>query len=108
MASCPKHGTGHGGARPGPRKPAYFYEAALYRLRGVLVLQIGGCAAEDETEANIGQALKIAQKQKGRALELRVAISLCRPQQARGMPRDGIRVLAPADHCFTERAGHLT
>ena len=65
---------------------AYFYEAELYRLRGVLVLQTGGRTAQDEAEANIRQALEIAQKQKARALELRAAVSLCRLLQARGMP----------------------
>ena len=74
----------------------YFYEAELYRLRGVLILQTGGRAAEDEAEANFRQALEIAKKQKARALELRSAVSLCRLLQARGMPRDGLRFLAPA------------
>jgi len=84
---------------------AYFHEAELYRLRGVLVLQTGGRAAEDEAEANIRQALEIAQKQKARALELRAAVSLCRLLQARGMPQDGLRALAPAYRWFTEGAG---
>jgi predicted ATPase len=84
---------------------AYFYEAELYRLRGVLVLQTGSRAAEDEAEANIRQALEIAQKQKARALELRAAVSLCRLLQARGMPQDGLRVLAPAYRWFNEGAG---
>lgn len=83
----------------------YFHEAELYRLRGVLVLQTGGRAAEDEAEANIRQALEIAQKQKARALELRAAVSLCRLLQARGMPQDGLRALAPAYRWFTEGAG---
>ncbi len=84
---------------------AYFYEAELYRLRGVLVLQNAGRAGEDEAEANIRQALEIARKQQARALELRAAVSLCRLLQARGMPQDGLRVLAPAYHWFTEGAG---
>src|SRR6185295_4962149 len=83
---------------------AYFYEAELYRIRGVLMLQIGGRAAEDEAEANIRQALEIAQKQKARALELRAAVSLCRLLQARGMPQDGLQALAPAYRWFTEGA----
>jgi predicted ATPase len=84
---------------------AYFYEAELYRLRGVLILQTGGRAAEDEAEANIRQALEIAQKQKARALELRAAVSLCRLLQARGMPQDGLRGLAPVYRWFKEGAG---
>jgi predicted ATPase len=84
---------------------AYFYEAELYRLRGVLVLQTGGRASEDEAEANIRQALEIAQKQKAKALELRAAVSLCRLLQARGMPKDGLRALAPVYHWFNEGAG---
>ena len=73
----------------------YFYEAELYRLRGVLILQINGRAAEDEAEANFRQALEIAARQKARALELRAAMSLYRHLQARGRPRDGFRILDP-------------
>jgi predicted ATPase len=87
------------------RESRAYFEAELYRLRGVLVLQTGGRAAEDEAEANIRQALEIAQKQKARALELRAAVSLCRLLQARGMPQDGLRALAPAYRWFTEGAG---
>ena len=42
----------------------YFYEAELYRLRGALLLQTGGRAAEDEAEANFRQALEIAGSRK--------------------------------------------
>jgi predicted ATPase len=84
---------------------AYFYEAELYRLRGVLLLQTGGRAAEDEAEANFRQALDIARNQKAKALELRAAMSLCRLLQARGMPQDGLRALAPAYRWFNEGAG---
>ena len=80
----------------------YFYEAELYRLRGVLVLQTGGRAAEDEAEANFRQALEIAKRQKARALELRAAVSLCRLLQARGMPQDGLRALTPVYRWFKE------
>ena len=83
----------------------YFYEAELYRLRGGMVLQISGRAAEDEAEANFRQALEIAKKQKARALGIRAAVSLCRLLQARGMPRDGLRALATAYRWFTEGAG---
>jgi len=81
---------------------AYFYEAELYRLRGVLLLQISGRAAEDEAEANVRQALEIARKQNARALELRAATSLCRLLMTRGMPQDGKRELAHAYDWFTE------
>jgi DNA-binding winged helix-turn-helix (wHTH) protein/tetratricopeptide (TPR) repeat protein len=83
----------------------YFYEAELYRLRGALVLQIHGRAAEDDAEANFRQALEIAARQKARALELRAAVSLCRLLQARGRPRDGLRILNKAHEWFTEGAG---
>jgi adenylate cyclase len=82
-----------------------FYEAELYRLRGALVLQINGRAAEDEAEANFRQALEIASRQKARALELRAAVSLCRLLQARGRPRDGFRILSAACDWFTEGTG---
>ena len=83
----------------------YFYEAELYRLRGALILQINGRAAEDEAEANFRQALEIAARQKARSLELRTAVSLCRLLQARGRPRDGLRILNAAHDWFTEGAG---
>jgi len=82
----------------------YFYEAELYRLRGALVFQINGRAAEDEAEANFRQALEIANRQKARALELRAAMSLCRLLQLRGMPGEGLRILATAYEWFTEGA----
>jgi tetratricopeptide (TPR) repeat protein len=83
----------------------YFYEAELYRLRGALVLQINGRAAEDEAEANFRQALEIAARQKARSLELRAAMSLCRLLQARGRPRDGLRILKKAYDWFLEGIG---
>jgi predicted ATPase len=82
----------------------YFYEAELYRRRGVLVLQTGGRAADDEAEANFRQALEIAKKQKARALELRAAVSLCRLLYTRGMPTEGLRVLTAAYRWFEEGA----
>ena len=83
---------------------SYFYESELYRLRGVLVLQTGGRAVEDEAEANFRQALEIATRQKAKALELRAAMSLCRLLQMRGMPGEGLRILATAYEWFTEGA----
>jgi predicted ATPase len=92
-----------------------FFEADFYRLRGALLLQIKGRAAEDEAEANFRQALEIAARQKARSLELRAAMSLCRLLQARGRPRDGLRILNTAYDWFREgmgtadltEAGHL-
>jgi predicted ATPase len=83
---------------------SYYYEPELYRLRGVLLLQTGGRAAEDEAEANFRQALEIATRQKAKALELRAAVSLCRLLQMRGMPGEGLRILATAYEWFTEGA----
>jgi len=81
---------------------AYFYEAELYRLRGVLALQAGGRAAEDEAEASFRQAVGIAKRQRARALELRAAVSLCRLLQTRGMPQDGRKTLASVYRWFKE------
>ncbi len=66
-------GPGRRGAGQVRESRTYFYEAELYRLRGVLVLQAGGRAAEDEAEANFRQALEIAKRQKARP-------SNCAPQ----------------------------
>ena len=81
---------------------SYFYEAELYRLRGVLALQTAGRAAEDEAEANFRQALEIATRQKAKALELRAAVSLYHLMQMRGMPSEGLRILVTAYEWFTE------
>jgi hypothetical protein len=83
----------------------YFYEAELYRLRGALLLQTGGRAAEDEAEANFRQALEIARKQEARALELRAAVSLCRLLQTRGMPQEGLKALVAVYRWFKEGTG---
>ena len=83
---------------------SYFYEAELHRLRGALILKSSGRAAEDEAEANFRQALEIANKQGARTLELRAAVSLCRLLQARGMPSDGLRIIATVYEWFTEGA----
>jgi predicted ATPase len=77
---------------------SYFYEAELYRLRGVFLLQ----TAQDEAEANLRQALGIAKRQRAKALELRAAMSLCRLLQARGMPEDGLRMLGSVYRWFKE------
>jgi DNA-binding winged helix-turn-helix (wHTH) protein/tetratricopeptide (TPR) repeat protein len=83
----------------------YFYEAELYRLRGALVLQLNGRAAEDEAEASFRKALEIASRQKAKALELRAAVSLCRMMTVRGRPGEGVRILKTVHDWFTEGAG---
>ncbi|MEO8129599.1 MAG: hypothetical protein ABI822_21040, partial [Bryobacteraceae bacterium] len=80
----------------------YFYEAELYRLRGNLILQIGGRAAQDEAQANFRQALSVAKRQKAKSLELRAAISLCHLLRGRGLPADGLRALTPVCRWFKE------
>ena len=80
----------------------YFYEAELYRLRGALVLQASGRAAEDEAEANLRQAIGIAKRQNAKSLELRAAVSLCRLLHTRGMPEDGLRGLTSVYRWFNE------
>jgi predicted ATPase len=54
-----------------------FYEAALYRLKGELLL-MRSLDHHMEAEACFHQALDIARRQQAKSLELRAAMSLAR------------------------------
>jgi predicted ATPase len=68
-----------------------FYEAELYRLKGVLVLA-SSMDDHSEAEACFHQALAIACRQEAKSLELRAATSLARLWQKQGK-RDEAREL---------------
>ena len=94
-----------------------FYEAALYCLKGELLLQSGAqdlapevCtpdsapqAVEAQAEAYFLQALDVARRQQVKSLELRVAMSLSRLWQGRRNRRkEAYRLLAEVYNWFTE------
>ena len=78
-----------------------FYEAELYRLKGVLLL---AQSADQHAEAADcwHQALVIARHQQARSLELRTAISLSRLWQQQGKHAEARELLAPIYGWFTE------
>jgi predicted ATPase len=78
-----------------------YYEAELYRLKGVLLLEQtipDACQAE----ACFQQALAIARRQQARSLELRAALSLSRLWQRQGKRAAAYDVLATVYGWFTE------
>ena len=80
---------------------ARFNEAELHRLRGELLL-LCSSPKPDEAERCFREALKIAQSQRAKSLELRAATSLGRLLDQQGKRDDGRRLLAEAYSWFTE------
>jgi predicted ATPase len=78
-----------------------WWEAEIYRLRGVLLLQ-QSAAPEAEAEAWIRRALDIAQSQQAKSLELRAATSLAHLWHAQGKGGKARALLSPVYHWFTE------
>jgi predicted ATPase len=78
-----------------------FYEAELYRLKGVLVLA-SSMDDHSEAEACFHQALAIACRQDAKSLELRAATSLARLWQRQGKRHEARDLLAPIYSWFTE------
>jgi adenylate cyclase len=81
-----------------------FYESALHRLRGELLLAIDADA--EDAEACLRRAVGAAQAIGARSLELRAATSLARWLAECGTPAEARAVLAPVLGAFTE--GHAT
>jgi DNA-binding winged helix-turn-helix (wHTH) protein/predicted ATPase len=102
------------------RNSERYYEAELYRLKGELLLMgaagralfktavVGQEAAERHQPATINaeeclhQSMKIAQRQKARALELRAATSLARHYQNQARPEEARVLLTRIYSTFTE------
>jgi predicted ATPase len=78
-----------------------FYEAELYRLKGVLLL---AQSANQHAEAAdcLHQALVIARRQQARSLELRAAMSLSRLWQQHGKRAEARQLLGDVHGWFTE------
>lgn len=78
----------------------HWWDAEIYRLRGELLRAQGVNLAD--VEAMFQRALKIAQNQQSKSLELHAAISLARLWQAADRPAEAKQLLTPLYAWFTE------
>jgi predicted ATPase len=78
-----------------------WWEAEVYRLRGVLFLRQPG-TPQAEAEAWLQRALDVARRQEAKSLELRAAMSLSRLWQQQGKQAEARALLAPLYAWFTE------
>jgi predicted ATPase len=84
-----------------PRSGVRWWEAELYRLRGVLLLQ-HMVAQPGEAEACSQQALDVARRQQAKSLELRADMSLARLWNSQGKRTAAHALLAEVYNWFTE------
>ena len=78
-----------------------WYEAELYRLKGVLLLERQG-SQEAEAEACFFTAINVARKQHAKSWELRASTSLARLWQQQGKTAEARQLLAETYGWFTE------
>ena len=78
-----------------------YWEAEIYRLRGVLLLRQTG-TSQAEAETWLQRALDVARRQQAKSLELRAAMSLARLWQRQGKRGEARELLAPIYDWFTE------
>jgi class 3 adenylate cyclase/predicted ATPase len=78
-----------------------WWEAEIYRLRGVLLLRQPG-TPQGEAETWLQRALDVARAQEAKSLELRAAMSLSRLWQQQGKQAEARELLAPVYGWFTE------
>ena len=78
-----------------------WWEAEIYRLRGILLLRQGE-TSQAEAEAWLRRALDVARRQEAKSLELRAAMSLSRLWQQQGKQAEARALLSPIYGWFTE------
>jgi predicted ATPase len=78
-----------------------WWEAEIYRLRGVLLLRQPG-TPQAEAETWLQRALDVARRQEAKSLELRATMSLSRLWQQQGKQAEAHALLAPIYGWFTE------
>jgi predicted ATPase len=78
-----------------------YWEAEVYRLRGVLLLRQTG-TPQAEVEAWLRRALDVARRQEAKSLELRAVTSLARLWQQQGKRAAARELLEPIYGWFTE------
>jgi predicted ATPase len=88
---------------------ARFYEAELYRLKGILTIQCPvsgreqpGSSAVAEAGACFHQAIQIARSRGAKSLELRATTCLARLWQQQGLKEEARNILAETYNWFTE------
>jgi tetratricopeptide (TPR) repeat protein len=86
-------------ALPETTARSFFWEAELHRLKGVLHLRQG---LQEQAEASLRLALRIAAGQEARSLELRSAASLCRLHRQMGCAPDAPALLQGVLQGFRE------
>jgi predicted ATPase len=79
-----------------------FYEARLYGLRGIMLLQRSGSHAAAEAENCFLSSLRVARQQDAKSWELSAAISFARLWCEQGKRRDARDLLKPVYDWFTE------
>src|SRR5262249_34678215 len=79
-----------------------WWEAEVYRLRGVVLLRQPGTPQAEEAEACFQPALDVARCQEAKSLDLRAAMSLDRLGQQQGKQAEARALLAPVYGWFTE------
>src|SRR5262249_40183479 len=80
-----------------------WWEAEVYRLRGVLLLrQTSAAAQQEEAEAWLQRALDVARRQQAKSLELRAAMSLARLWQQQSRRVEAQQQLGEVYGWFTE------
>jgi predicted ATPase len=77
-----------------------FFEAEIHRLRGELLLKSE--APHAEVEDCFHQAIRVAQRQQAKSLELRAVMSLARLWQKQGKREEARQILAEIYGWFTE------
>src|SRR5207302_11019749 len=78
-----------------------WWEAEVYRLRGILLLRQTG-TPQEEAETWLQRALDVARRQEAKSLELRAAMSLSRLWQQQGKRQEAHDLLAPVYDWFSE------
>ncbi len=79
-----------------------WWEAEIFRLRGVLLLRRAGASQVRQAEDWFQRALDVARRQQAKSLELRAAMSLARLWQQQGKTTAAHQLLAPTYDWFTE------
>ena len=78
-----------------------WWEAEIYRLRGVLLLRQPG-TSQAEAATWLQRALDVARRQEAKSLELRAAMSMARLWQSKNKHQEAHELLAPVYNWFTE------
>jgi predicted ATPase len=77
-----------------------FYESDVHRVNGELRLMQG--AGDAEVEEHYNKAIRVAQDQNGKILELRATVSLCRLWRSQGKTAEARERLEAIYSWFTE------